>query len=48
MEAIESLQGIKTLIIVAHRLTTIQSCDVVYKIADGKAILQEDAGKTND
>lgn len=41
MEAIESLQGFKTLIIVAHRLTTIQSCDVVYEIAGGKAILQE-------
>lgn len=41
MEAIESLQGLKTLIIVAHRLTTIQSCDAVYEIAEGKAILQE-------
>lgn len=38
MEAIESLQGQKTLIIVAHRLTTIRSCDEVYEIADGKAI----------
>ena len=38
MEAIESLQGHKTLIIVAHRLTTIKSCDEVYEIADGKAV----------
>lgn len=40
MEAIESLQGHKTLIIVAHRLTTIKSCDAVYEIADGGAVLQ--------
>lgn len=37
MEAINSLQGHKTLIIVAHRLTTIQSCDVIYEIVDGLA-----------
>ena len=45
MDAIESLQGHKTLIIVAHRLTTIQSCDEVYEIANGKAILQKGIGK---
>lgn len=44
MEAIESLQGHKTLIIVAHRLTTIRSCDAVYEIANGKAVLQENRG----
>lgn len=38
MESIEALQGIKTLIIVAHRLTTIKKCDAIYEIANGKAI----------
>lgn len=38
MEAIDALQGIKTLIIVAHRLTTIKNCDKIYEIKDGKAI----------
>lgn len=38
MEAIDSLQGNKTLIIVAHRLTTIRNCDVVYEIVNGKAV----------
>ena len=38
MEAIDSLQGNKTLIIVAHRQTTIRNCDVVYEITDGKAV----------
>ena len=38
MEAIDALQGIKTLIIVAHRLTTIRNCDEVYEIKDGQAV----------
>lgn len=38
MEAIDSLQGNKTLIIVAHRLTTIRNCDVIYEIIDGRAV----------
>lgn len=41
MEAIDSLQGNKTLIIVAHRLTTIRNCDVIYEIADGQAVERE-------
>lgn len=36
MEAIEALQGYKTLIIVAHRLTTIKQCDKIYEIVNGK------------
>ncbi|WP_455615429.1 ABC transporter ATP-binding protein [Eisenbergiella sp.] len=35
MEAIEKLSGNKTLIIIAHRLTTIKNCDVVYEVKDG-------------
>ena len=38
MESIDALQGVKTLIIVAHRLTTIRNCDIIYRIEDGKAI----------
>lgn len=41
MESIEALQGHKTLIIVAHRLTTIRKCNKIYEIADGHAILRE-------
>ena len=38
MESIDALQGSKTLIIVAHRLTTIKNCDRIYEIANGVAI----------
>lgn len=41
MEAIDALQGSKTLIIVAHRLTTIRNCDVIYEIKDGVAVRRE-------
>lgn len=38
MEAIDALQGQKTLIIIAHRLTTIKNCDKIFEIAGGKAV----------
>ena len=37
MEAIDALHGYKTLIIIAHRLTTIRNCDEIYEIGDGVA-----------
>lgn len=36
MDSINRLKGRKTMIIIAHRLTTIASCDVVYKVENGK------------
>lgn len=36
MESINRLQGQKTMIIIAHRLTTIENCDRVYRVEDGK------------
>ena len=41
MEAINSLHGKKTLIIIAHRLQTIKNCDLVYKVSDGKVLINE-------
>ncbi len=38
MEAIDELQGHKTLIVVAHRLTTIRNCNYIYEVANGKII----------
>ncbi|MBR6826418.1 MAG: ABC transporter ATP-binding protein [Oscillospiraceae bacterium] len=35
MEAINTLGSSKTMIIVAHRLTTIEKCDKIFRVADG-------------
>ena len=40
MESINRLQGKKTLIIIAHRLQTIEKCDMVYRVENGKAVLE--------
>lgn len=37
MEAVDSLRSEKTMIIIAHRLTTIQNADVIFEIVNGKA-----------
>ncbi|MCQ2526318.1 MAG: ABC transporter ATP-binding protein/permease [Lachnospiraceae bacterium] len=36
MDSINYFQGKKTLVIIAHRLQTIQNCDHVYRVEDGK------------
>jgi ABC-type multidrug transport system fused ATPase/permease subunit len=36
MNAVNALHGIKTIIIVAHRLTTVEKCDTVYEFLNGK------------
>lgn len=41
MEAIETLHGKLTMIIIAHRLTTIEKCDRLYRVDDGKVYLEK-------
>ena len=36
MEAINSFHGKKTMVIIAHRLNTIEKCDLIYKVDEGK------------
>lgn len=38
MESINMLHGKKTMIIIAHRLQTIEGCDMVYRVEDGKIV----------
>ena len=40
MESINRLHGRKTLIIIAHRLQTIEKCDIVYRVEDGRAKIE--------
>lgn len=42
MESINSLHGRKTLVIIAHRLQTIEKCDLVYRVENGKAVVERD------
>lgn len=39
MEAIDRLHGEKTLVIIAHRLRTIENCDMIYEVKNGKITL---------
>ncbi len=41
MDAIENLRGEKTMIIIAHRLTTIRNADVIYEVAGGKVVQRD-------
>lgn len=40
MESINRLHGKKTLVIIAHRLQTIEKCDIVYRVENGKAVME--------
>lgn len=38
MESINKLHGQKTMIIIAHRLSTLKECDIIYEVFNGKII----------
>ena len=38
MEAVNSFHGRKTMIIIAHRLNTIEKCDMIYKVENMKLV----------
>jgi len=40
MGAIRALQGFKTIFIVAHRLSTVQHCDRLYRIEDARIVAE--------
>ena len=45
MKAIHDLSGQKTIILIAHRLNTVKSCDIIYLLSEGKIL---DEGSYND
>ncbi|MBL6730001.1 MAG: ABC transporter ATP-binding protein [Bacteroidia bacterium] len=38
LEAIESLRGKRTILTIAHRITTVQNCDMIYLIKEGQIL----------
>jgi ATP-binding cassette subfamily B protein len=38
MQAIESLGRELTIVLIAHRLTTLQSCDIIYRLDQGSVV----------
>ena len=38
MDSINSLHGTKTMVIIAHRLTTIEGCDHIFRVQDGEIV----------
>lgn len=45
MDAIQDFSGSKTIIMIAHRLTTVKQCDTIYLMADGQVM---DSGSFDD
>ena len=37
MGAVEHLRGSRTILLIAHRLTTVEACDAVVRLCDGRA-----------
>ena len=40
MEAVRALQGAKTILIVAHRLSTVEHCDRLYRLEQGRVVAE--------
>ncbi|HBI60074.1 MAG TPA: ABC transporter ATP-binding protein [Lachnospiraceae bacterium] len=47
MQSVNALHGKKTMIIIAHRLTTIEGCDMVYRAEEGKLKCVTHLAKSN-
>ena len=41
MESINYFKGKKTLVIIAHRLATVENCDIRYRVENGKIVKEE-------
>jgi len=41
MDAIKKLKGKKTIILITHRLTTVEACDIVFRVDRGRIVHQD-------
>ncbi|MGD2170701.1 MAG: ABC transporter ATP-binding protein [Gammaproteobacteria bacterium] len=48
MEAVNALHGKKTVVIVAHRMSTVENCDFLYRLENGHVVEQGSAGQMID
>lgn len=48
MDGVEALHGKKTLIIIAHRMSTVQHCDVLFTLSRGRLITAGNVPATGD
>lgn len=44
IKSVNNMYGRKTIIIIAHRMTTIENCDIVYRVENGIIMRTEDDG----
>jgi ATP-binding cassette subfamily C protein len=40
VEALEQLQGSHTLIVIAHRLSTVRNCDTLFMLDEGRLVVE--------
>lgn len=45
MQAVRALKGVKTVLVVAHRLSTVSQCDRLYKIEQGRMVAEGHPGQ---
>ena len=45
MKAVYDMQGSKTIIIIAHRLSTVEHCDRLYQLENGRIVLQNESNR---
>ena len=48
MEAVESLSPKTTIVMIAHRVSTLRNCDTIYRLEGGKLLGESDFERLQD